>query len=207
MYRRGNPCATVVRTCTGCAWYFQTDRRNCSLSSAGWSESEKAHRGSSRAGKRSKREVRLSRHAVDAPAVLPVGGRDSKPIFLRIVPDRNPRTECSCQPVAFIISWALAARPLSSSRILAALLASCGPEIRISPRRLTVTRGKRTDVYVWPFGPPNCMKMVVSGGRRREAGATLEDHSEDVFGSRTPKRTDDWARGLPRAVDQRSPRA
>jgi hypothetical protein len=31
------------------------------------------------------------------------------------------------------------------------------------------------------------MKMVVSGGRRREPGATLEDHSGDVFGSRTPK--------------------
>jgi hypothetical protein len=30
------------------------------------------------------------------------------PIFLPIVPDRNPRTECGCQPVAFISSFAVA---------------------------------------------------------------------------------------------------
>src|SRR5580704_10937966 len=29
------------------------------------------------------------------------------PIFLPIVPDRNPRTECGCQPVAFISSLAV----------------------------------------------------------------------------------------------------
>src|SRR5579863_7701853 len=45
------------------------------------------------------------------------------PIFLRMVPDRNPRTECGCQPVAFISSSDVAPPGrFSSSRIAAALL-------------------------------------------------------------------------------------
>src|SRR5579863_2382823 len=47
------------------------------------------------------------------------------PIFLRMVPDRNPRTECGCQPVAFISSLDVAPPGrFSSSRIAAALLPS-----------------------------------------------------------------------------------
>jgi hypothetical protein len=47
------------------------------------------------------------------------------PIFLPIVPERNPRTECGCQPVAFISSLAVTppAR-LSSSSTVAVLLPS-----------------------------------------------------------------------------------
>jgi hypothetical protein len=47
----------------------------------------------------------------------------TRPIFLPSVPDRNPRTECGCQPVAFINSLTVA--PLgrfNRSRILAVLL-------------------------------------------------------------------------------------
>ena len=45
------------------------------------------------------------------------------PIFLPMVPDRNPRTECGCHAVAFIYSLAVAPPGrLSRSRILAVLL-------------------------------------------------------------------------------------
>ena len=46
-----------------------------------------------------------------------------RPIFFPIVPDRNPRTECGCQPVAFISSFKVAPPDrFSKSRTLAALL-------------------------------------------------------------------------------------
>ena len=45
------------------------------------------------------------------------------PAFLPTAPDRNPRTECACQPVAFMSSFRLAPpERLSSSRTLAVLL-------------------------------------------------------------------------------------
>src|SRR5207302_288748 len=45
------------------------------------------------------------------------------PIFLPTVPDRKPRTECGCQPVAFINSFAVTPPGrLSRSRTLAVLL-------------------------------------------------------------------------------------
>jgi hypothetical protein len=50
------------------------------------------------------------------------------PIFLPTVPERNPRTLCGCQPVAFISS--LDVTPpgrFSSSRIVSVLLPSRGP--------------------------------------------------------------------------------
>src|SRR5438874_12902135 len=49
----------------------------------------------------------------------------AKPIFLPTVPDRNPRTECACQPVAFISSFSVApCGRFSSSSTLAGLLPS-----------------------------------------------------------------------------------
>jgi hypothetical protein len=57
-----------------------------------------------------------------------------KPIFLPTVPDKKPRTECGCQPVAFINS--LAVTPLgrfSRSRTLAVLLPSRGWVAFFSP--------------------------------------------------------------------------
>src|SRR5258708_8474042 len=49
----------------------------------------------------------------------------ASPIFLPTVPDRKPRTECFCQPVAFINSFAVAPPGrLSRSRTLAVLLPS-----------------------------------------------------------------------------------
>src|SRR5580704_2549033 len=54
------------------------------------------------------------------------------PIFLPIVPDRKPRTECGCQPVAFISS--LAVTPpgrFSSSKMRSVLLPSRGPELSL----------------------------------------------------------------------------
>src|SRR5947207_3054529 len=48
-----------------------------------------------------------------------------RPIFLPTVPDRNPRTECGCQPVAFISSLSVApSGRFSSSSTLAVLLPS-----------------------------------------------------------------------------------
>ena len=45
------------------------------------------------------------------------------PIFLPRAPDRNPRTECACQPVAFLSSFRVAPpERLSRSRTLAVLL-------------------------------------------------------------------------------------
>src|ERR1022692_2094713 len=51
-----------------------------------------------------------------------------RPIFLPTVPERNPRMECFCQPLAFI-SFARLAPPgcLSNSRIVADLLPSRTP--------------------------------------------------------------------------------
>jgi hypothetical protein len=54
----------------------------------------------------------------------------ARPIFLRMVPERNPRTECGCQPVAFISS--LAVTPpgrFSRSTTLAVLLPSRAPVV------------------------------------------------------------------------------
>ena len=51
-----------------------------------------------------------------------------RPIFLATVPDKKPRTECDCQPVAFISS--LAVTPpgrLNRYRTLAVLLPGRGP--------------------------------------------------------------------------------
>jgi hypothetical protein len=49
----------------------------------------------------------------------------ANPIFLLTVPDKNPRTECGCQPVAFISSLAVAPPGrFSRSRTLAVLLPS-----------------------------------------------------------------------------------
>ena len=62
---------------------------------------------------------------VAALAILALDGGDGRPIFLPTVPERNPRSECGYQPVAFISS--LAVTPpgrFSSSRILAVLLPS-----------------------------------------------------------------------------------
>jgi hypothetical protein len=55
-------------------------------------------------------------------------------IFLPIVPDRKPRTECGCQPVAFISSLAVTppAR-LSRSSTLAVLLPSRAPTAFFAP--------------------------------------------------------------------------
>jgi hypothetical protein len=51
-----------------------------------------------------------------------------RPIFLPTVPDRNPRTECGCQLLAFCSSFDVAPPGrFSSSRILAALLPSRAP--------------------------------------------------------------------------------
>ena len=50
------------------------------------------------------------------------------PFFLRRVPDRNPRTECGSQPVAFISSFAVTPPGrLSNSSIVAVLLLSRDP--------------------------------------------------------------------------------
>jgi len=50
------------------------------------------------------------------------------PIFLPTVPDRNPRTECGCQPLAFCRSMDVTPPGrFSRSRILAALLPSRAP--------------------------------------------------------------------------------
>ena len=50
------------------------------------------------------------------------------PIFFPTVPDRNPRTECGCQPVAFISSFAVTPPDLfSRSRIWLVLLPSRAP--------------------------------------------------------------------------------
>src|ERR1035437_9820195 len=47
----------------------------------------------------------------------------SSPIFLPRAPDRNPRTECACQPVAFMSSFRVAPpERFSRSRTLAVLL-------------------------------------------------------------------------------------
>jgi len=47
------------------------------------------------------------------------------PSFLPTVPDRKPRIECACQPVAFIRSFSVApSERFSKSRILAVLLPS-----------------------------------------------------------------------------------
>src|ERR1019366_1756910 len=57
-----------------------------------------------------------------------------RPIFLPTVPDRNPRTECGCQPVAFINS--LPVTPpgrFSRSRTLAVLLPSRAPLAFLAP--------------------------------------------------------------------------
>jgi hypothetical protein len=60
----------------------------------------------------------------------------ANPIFLLTVPERNPRNECGCQPVAFISSFAVAPPGrFSKSRTLAVLLPS------------------RADVaFFWPLG-------------------------------------------------------
>src|SRR5579871_2587076 len=53
-----------------------------------------------------------------------------------MVPDRNPRIECGCQPVAFISSLAVAPPGrFSSSRTLAALLPSRAEPVLFSPVR------------------------------------------------------------------------
>src|SRR5579871_4893135 len=58
------------------------------------------------------------------------------PIFLRSVPERNPRTECGCQPVAFISSLAVAPPDrFSRSIILAALLPSRAESDFFAPLR------------------------------------------------------------------------
>src|SRR5215469_7794900 len=47
----------------------------------------------------------------------------ARPIFLLMVPDRKPRTECGCQPVASLSSVAVAPPGrLSRSRMIAVLL-------------------------------------------------------------------------------------
>jgi hypothetical protein len=65
---------------------------------------------------------------LDGVAALPTSPfveMTSRPIFFRIVPDRNPRTECGCQPVAFISSLDVAPPGrFHRSRIVAALLPS-----------------------------------------------------------------------------------
>ena len=64
-------------------------------------------------------------YRVIALTVLTLGRCDGQPIFLPTVPDRNPRTECGCQPVALISSLDVAPPGrFSSSRIVAALLPS-----------------------------------------------------------------------------------
>ena len=56
------------------------------------------------------------------------------PIFLPIVPDRNPRTECGCQPVTFISSSAVAPPGrLSRSRHLVGLAAFAGAVAFFAP--------------------------------------------------------------------------
>jgi len=40
----------------------------------------------------------------------PLGGNDGEAIFLPTVPEVNPRTECACQPVADISSFAVTPR-------------------------------------------------------------------------------------------------
>src|SRR5436309_15181973 len=58
----------------------------------------------------------------------------ARPIFLPTVPDKKPRTEWGCQPVAFISSLAVAPPGrFSSSRILAALLPSRAEPTFFSP--------------------------------------------------------------------------
>jgi len=57
-----------------------------------------------------------------------------KPIFFETVPDKKPRTECGCQPVAFINSLAVApSGRFSRSRTLAALLPFLAPLPFVAP--------------------------------------------------------------------------
>ena len=67
-------------------------------------------------------------------AVLALGGGDASPSFFPTVPDRNPRTLCGCQPVAFISSLAVAPPGrFSRSSTLAALLPSRAPAAFLAP--------------------------------------------------------------------------
>src|SRR3989442_15803622 len=68
--------------------------------------------------------LQLLTEYVRSPSSLLVDDTAS-PIFLPTVPDRKPRTECGCQPVAFINSFVVAPPGrLSRSRTLAVLLPS-----------------------------------------------------------------------------------
>ncbi len=54
------------------------------------------------------------------------------PIFLRSVPERNPRTECGCQPVTFISSVSVnATRPLEQIEHFGGLAAI--PAVGLAP--------------------------------------------------------------------------
>src|SRR6185437_1428865 len=55
--------------------------------------------------------------------------RSDIPSFLRTWPDRNPRTECGCQPVAFCIAAMVAPSGRFSSASMVAFLVSVGAEV------------------------------------------------------------------------------
>ncbi len=90
----------------------------------GWSKpKENARLGRDRAGERQVGAMLLD-EAVDAIAILPLTFR---PIFLRRVPERKPRTEWACQSVAFMRSFRVTPPDrCNRCRTLAVLLAGRG---------------------------------------------------------------------------------
>ena len=71
---------------------------------------------------------------IGALPVLALGGRCGQPHLLAPVPDRNPRTECACQPVSFISSFSVVpSLRFSRSRIVLALLPSRAPAAFFAP--------------------------------------------------------------------------
>jgi hypothetical protein len=71
---------------------------------------------------------------IAALPVLCLDGGDVQAIFLRRLPDKNPRTLCACQPVAFI--RALRARDVAHVRPFLGAPAVCAPDSAVRQKIL-----------------------------------------------------------------------
>src|SRR6202163_100701 len=91
-----------------------------------------------------------------------------RPIFLRSVPERKPRTEWACQPVAFISSAKVAPLDFSRRAMTWALLLPW-------PRVAALALGRRFGAFLPRPGFRADLACVVAAGDFRAAARALPD--------------------------------
>src|SRR5258708_792505 len=91
-----------------------------------------------------------------------------RPIFLRSVPERKPRTEWACQPVAFISSAKVAPLDFSRRAMTWALLVPW-------PREAALALGRRFSAFLRRPGFRVDLAFVAAAGGFRAAARALPD--------------------------------